>query len=102
MNSLLMARESTVKSCKGKFANTLDQRLTQDPELTMFDNALFTLSPSITLTASQGILGYIVTAVRPFTPVSRYYDVNLFRSLTLILPLENDRGSSEPVGRLCV
>ncbi len=37
----------------------------------MFDLALFMLSPSTVLMTGQGISGFIVTAVRPFTPVSR-------------------------------
>ncbi len=71
MNSSLMARESIARSCNEKYANTLDQRPTPDLELIMFDLALFMLSPSTVLMTGQGISGFIVTAVRPFTPVSR-------------------------------
>ena len=49
----------------------------------MFDHALLMLSLSTILMIGQGISGYIVTAVRPFTPVSRQYHVIPLRSLTL-------------------
>lgn len=49
----------------------------------MFDHALFMLPSSIILIDNQGIPGYIVTAVRPFTQVSRFYTVNRLLPLTL-------------------
>ena len=53
----------------------------------MSANTLFILLPSIVLMIAQGIPGYIVTAVRPFTPVSPYRDGNLPHSLTSDYPI---------------
>ena len=64
-----MDRGSTVKFYNERYANTLGPRLIQGPPSTMFDCVLIVIQESAT-NVFQGVKGYTITAVRPFTPVS--------------------------------